>query len=659
MIEMHLAKNEFLQAKYVSALEYFEKGWKIIEEIDDRKIWPSATAFRIFAHFWQGNFKEVIRTYEASIPAVEKFPLGSQPILATAAVGYCYALCGQITQGLGMLHALRKHSLEKGDEFLVYDTEVTIAGVMLDLRRPDEAISYLHKYVADDCENDWNAIRAKTALFLAYYLKGRKKDVARHFKNWMERVKEINVPIIVNVLWFEFCKAMEVGDFPHLGNIRLADEVQKYIQCENIQMKGVALRYKAFLQGRESQGHEEILKSLNLSSKFLSESGHTSELCRTYLELLRVHTVIGNSEIAHGLKLKISEMLGSSNQDFVPSDLQWFVKKTPRDWESLCDESMKLSQDISAIRDKKQLLQVVLSTANRILGAERGAIFSIGKHNNAPNILLTASKNITSADTNRESFKPVLEMVEEVATSRKGRFTQFSAADASSYIGHEKILSQIAVPMVVRNKVVGVLYHDNTHYANSFEEPDLKLLSGFASQAAIALDYAEAYAEIQRLNQKLNQEKQYYKEQSIETLNHADIIGASSGIMKVLKKISQVADTETTVLILGETGVGKDLVAKALHHNSRRKDQPFIKVLCNALPETLIASELFGHEKGAFTGYRYNAESAGLNWPIPERSSWTKSEIFNSTSKPSCCRFCKTRNSRGLEGLKRFALISA
>jgi transcriptional regulator with GAF, ATPase, and Fis domain len=367
-------------------------------------------------------------------------------------------------------------------------------------------------------------------------------------------------------------------------------------------MKGVAYRYKAFLQEREGQSHEKIAESLTLSAEFLSESGHVFEQCRTFLELLRLHTLLGDTETVHYLKLKISEILGTSNPEFVPRDLQWLVKKKPRDWESLCSELIKLGDDVSATRDKKQLLQVILSTANRLTGAERGAIFSIGKHDNALKILLTASKNITSADINQQSFKPVMKMVEEVATSRKGRITKISTQDPLSYDGNEHILSQIAVPMVVRSRVVGVLYHDNTLYVNSFQEADLKLLSGFASQAAIALDNAEAYEEIQRLNQKSNQEKQYYKEQAVANLNSDDLIGVSPVIMEVLNKINQVADTDTAVLILGETGVGKDLVAKALHRHSKRTNQPFIKVLCNALSESLILSELFGHEKGAFTG---------------------------------------------------------
>ena len=92
--------------------------------------------------------------------------------------------------------------------------------------------------------------------------------MARHFNNWMERVKEINVPIIVNVFWFEFCKAMEVGKFPSPRKHSPGGRSPEIYQCGNILMKGVALRYKAFLQGRESQGHEKILKSLNLSPNF-------------------------------------------------------------------------------------------------------------------------------------------------------------------------------------------------------------------------------------------------------------------------------------------------------------------------------------------------------------------------------------------------------
>jgi transcriptional regulator with GAF, ATPase, and Fis domain len=111
-----------------------------------------------------------------------------------------------------------------------------------------------------------------------------------------------------------------------------------------------------------------------------------------------------------------------------------------------------------------------------------------------------------------------------------------------------------------------------------------------------------ANKEIRRLNKKLNDEKQYYKEEHIQSLNFKEIIGKSNGIQKILSQIEHVAESDATVLITGETGVGKELGARAIHRLSLRNAKPFIRVHCSALPENLIPSELFGHEKGSFTG---------------------------------------------------------
>ena len=119
----------------------------------------------------------------------------------------------------------------------------------------------------------------------------------------------------------------------------------------------------------------------------------------------------------------------------------------------------------------------------------------------------------------------------------------------------------------------------------------------FRTLAAFALDNANAYEEIRQLNQKLRDEKSYYEEQHLHNLNVDEIVGKSSEIKKLLSQIEQVASTDATVLILGETGVGKELVARAIHNKSHRSSKPFIRVHCSALPDTLITNELFGHEK--------------------------------------------------------------
>ena len=123
-----------------------------------------------------------------------------------------------------------------------------------------------------------------------------------------------------------------------------------------------------------------------------------------------------------------------------------------------------------------------------------------------------------------------------------------------------------------------------------------------AAQVAIAVDNNRAYGEIAHLKDKLTEEKRYLQGEIRSALNFEEIIGESPALERVLEKARVVAPSDATVLVLGETGTGKELIARAIHRMSTRKDASFIKLNCAAIPTGLLESELFGHEKGAFTG---------------------------------------------------------
>lgn len=610
LLLMHMAKNDFLSGRYRLAMQHVKEGWAALEGRASDKFLSSAIAFQFYAEFWQGHLRIVIEDYEQHVASIENFPSERHRILSTGMVGFCYTQTGQFSQGLGMLNALRKQRLENNDQFLAEDIAITIAGAMIELRRTDEALPYLRSYIKNDNQDsDWNVIRAKLALAAVYFFQGKQKEAVYYFNQWLNLRISTNVHImLIPFAWFEICKAMEVGTFPCLGNIHLEEEVLKFIEDENVLLKGVAYRYKAFLQEQKREPSEKIIESLNLSVQYLEESGHILELCRTYIELMQQYILISSNNDVKEIKSKISTLLMDCSCDFIPDEFNSFIRKIGQDWHAICDEILKLSQDMSSIRDQKQLLQTIISTANRISGAERGAIFGVetvkdkNTNKNLLRIQLKASKNITSVQVSSKAFESANKMIEEVAQAGKSKILKNVKVGTSPPEGFENILSQICVPMIIRNKVVGVLYLENNLFINSFEDNDLQLLNYFATQAAIALDHAEAYEEIQLLNNKLNEEKQYYKEQSLPNIHFDSFIGKSPRILEVLNKINQVAGTEANILILGETGTGKGLVAQAIHRHSKRNDRPFVKVLCNALSESLISSELFGHEKGAFTG---------------------------------------------------------
>jgi formate hydrogenlyase transcriptional activator len=157
------------------------------------------------------------------------------------------------------------------------------------------------------------------------------------------------------------------------------------------------------------------------------------------------------------------------------------------------------------------------------------------------------------------------------------------------------------IPFVNRGRALGILSILRAT-ETLFTPEDVDFLSRASGQIAIAIENALAYQEISELKDKLAQEKLYLEEEIRADSDFERIIGKSAALKRVLRLVETVAPSDSTVLLLGETGTGKELIARAIHDHSRRKDRTFVKLNCAAIPTGLLESELFGHEKGAFTG---------------------------------------------------------
>jgi len=177
-------------------------------------------------------------------------------------------------------------------------------------------------------------------------------------------------------------------------------------------------------------------------------------------------------------------------------------------------------------------------------------------------------------------------------------------------VDHQKVItslieagirSYLLAPMITKRGATGTLALASLE-TDCYSEGDAELLVEVAKQVALAVENMHAYEEIAGLKVRLEQEKIYLQEEIKAEHNFGNIVGQSPAIGRVLKAVETVAPTDATVLLLGETGTGKELIARALHNLSPRKDRALVRVNCAALPAGLIESELFGHEKGAFTG---------------------------------------------------------
>ena len=157
------------------------------------------------------------------------------------------------------------------------------------------------------------------------------------------------------------------------------------------------------------------------------------------------------------------------------------------------------------------------------------------------------------------------------------------------------------IPLISRDRLLGVLAVAK-HEENAFDDDEVAFLTQVANQIAIGVENALAYSEIAELKDRLAQEKLYLEDELRGEMDFEGIVGQSSALRHVLNLVETVAPSDSTVLMLGETGTGKELIARAIHDRSRRKDRTFVKVNCAAIPTGLLESELFGHERGAFTG---------------------------------------------------------
>jgi transcriptional regulator with GAF, ATPase, and Fis domain len=254
----------------------------------------------------------------------------------------------------------------------------------------------------------------------------------------------------------------------------------------------------------------------------------------------------------------------------------------------------EFSQRLMDIKDVGELLRALMDAVIEITHADKGFLLLVREE--GPEIAV--ARNLRQQDIPPSVRHLSDSIVAKVIAQRRPVIVSDALHDAefqsSESVMNLKLCSVMCAPLIVQGQLLGLLYVGNDNVVNLFEERSLDVLTIFSAQASLILQSALALNQLKSDRDRL-QEKLDHK-------HFGDIVGSCPGLVEIFKRVEKVATTDISVLITGETGTGKELIAREIHARSPRKAGPFVVVNCGAIPENLMESELFGHVRGAFTG---------------------------------------------------------
>ena len=601
LIHLHLGRLYYFGEQRHKAIEMFALGKSEVESLGDEDILTQASEFIGLYYFIQGMFKKALGYFER---ATESFESGGNNAIINPSgpmwLSYSAAFLGYSHRAIGNLDYYRRIALERGDQSLATTLRSVLGIVLIDFNKTQEAAFHLSGALQEAVQyhNSLAGYFAKGGLAYYHFKEGRINDS----RKWMAEavlegaksglIRQYASPWILELL-YEFHR----HKLEPISNLNYHDEISQLLLEPNIHLRGVALRLRATENAEKGNNDLWVESDLQQSEVYLRQSGDPVQLAKTQIELARLKLRQGKLDAARLLAHKAWKKVSGYGGSFFPDDLRQllFSKNKQPDGNNMSEELItmftKMLETLVPCADLKELLTRIVKSTNQFFGAERGGIFLFGQIGATRSPVLMGSCNLSDADVSAESFKSNLALVFKALRENRPQIVRSSFKTVIPY----PLKAVMCVPFVDEDQIKGVLYHDNSYIEDCFNHFDDSQLLRIAGSFTRYID------RIQRFSQQMEGKVTRHLKQ-IDSPKHIRIITQSPLMKKLMTQAKQVADSNSTILILGETGVGKELLARDIHNLSLRRDQPLVIVDPTTIPETLVESELFGHEKGAFTG---------------------------------------------------------
>ncbi|MCK4773860.1 MAG: sigma 54-interacting transcriptional regulator, partial [Candidatus Krumholzibacteria bacterium] len=289
------------------------------------------------------------------------------------------------------------------------------------------------------------------------------------------------------------------------------------------------------------------------------------------------------------LDSRLSDMVGAGGDGLDAQDLKRRY--------AIIETLLSVSTSINSTLNMEQLLEKIVDAVVSITGCKNGYLMLAEK---TGGLSVALARSSGGKAMPHKGFDVSLSVIEKAAST--GETQVVSDAQKEDDLKDKRsivdlrIRTVISIPLMFEDRLVGVIYADSDAISETFSRSELPILNAFGAQAAVAIENARSRGELEKIRSSLEKQNVSLRQQLSEKYEFPGIIGRSPAMQGVFEIVTKVAPLSTTILMQGETGTGKDVIAKAIHYNSNRKGRAMVSVNCGALPKEILESELFGYK---------------------------------------------------------------
>jgi len=611
IINLNLGCSSFATKNLSESIADLTIGLEEIEEIDDEDFRNQASEFRGIYYFFQGMYKDAIKYFDHSIQTIEFRNDTILNFLGYYLYGYCAAYLGQFHSSLGFIEYCCRFFSEKAGprEAIIFDLA---SGIILTMAgKGKEGLPRLQRSLENSLKynNVQSLFLSQNGLSYYYFREGRMEESYKAVSQAMGAAvqagfmfRNYTFPWVLEQ-YFEFHR--RGYDFLGLPYVKqgLHYELQRIIEGPNIHLRGIAHRILALDEADRGRDQDSIQSNLDASERYLRRSGDPIELAKTRLEMAKLRIRSGRHQEAAVLAQQAWTKASQYDSFVFPDDLKPLLKaanvavenKNPH--ERILENFLDILSEFTPSSNLNELLTRLVTVLTKYYGAERGGLFWFEDHKKSASPSLKAAWNLTKNDVLTDGFRST-SMQHILAAHRNQQPLIFRPTKGPGKTMESQILAILCLPFEITGRVRGILYFDNSYVDNFIESIDKSLLLKISRHLSAYIERLFEYS------QSLEKKARFLWDTEARTKSVAEgeIIAQSSIMTQLLSKADHIAAIDAPVMILGDTGVGKELLARRIHQMSPRSAYPFVVVDISTIPENLIESELFGHEKGAFTG---------------------------------------------------------